>query len=1211
MNTPHFEELYFESGTLTLTVRSAILLSTKWTECSRIYCIISVAEDGDSYVKKGRSESVKQTGNPIWDYICPIDIYSLGRKLSPTTFKIEVYGRRLIIDDFLGQVILPVVNFADTNVFELRMPLVSEDKDWNGEIDGELDFLVHFSVDIGSLLTESEIIKFYDHLTVLKPETKGAYTVGEKWKVLQRMHAENEQVERENEKKTQPEYFVQLFREGEINTTRLKRLRQKLIESKFVEKFASLDGIELLFYHIERLVLKSSNSAIMNRSETQKNNDEEELSVSLLCVERIKSMANRVSISALLSCFQVLQIPDMLIILRILNFVCGKTDFQKLVENVKLFLLRFRSTMKQILSEISQGTNLIFKTSFLEFLNVTLNKSPTMNDREILRTKYYKAGITYKFFQDLLKDFPDDELVEQVNIYLKISNLDGEVMSTKEQLNQLQMDANQLGLENSCLNAENNNLRTALQEFKRRMIEGTPGDDLLTTPNTSSESQPSQTNSGSNSVDQKELLKSVMLKKNELSNSSGSGAGDKKTTNFFGFDFMPDERFRNVIQLVMQAPTVPKKETRGPPNSKGVATRGGPAPPSGAGRRAPVAPKKGTEPAGKTANAAKGLDADDDKVTKSPSKMLTLRLKNITKTQDTIFENISKNNSELDLGVIRDNFTEVEKVKAPVSPRNDPSASQAKKRELMIDGRRQQQLGIFLSRLKVTAEELVECFNKITLTSPDINTELLELLMGIFSPKFIEVEAPLFLKYTGDVEELSTGEKFLYKLYRVNRIHQRIEILSFQSTLHQFINEAEEDQQTIAFGIEKLKSEEFKIILSYIVEIANTMTNTSKKMLGFQFSSLSQLTEVRSPSDKNMTVLHFLMQILGEKHPDVVSFASQNVNKFSEVSKCIANFQSFFPKLMKKLHVLESEYQAAPVSDKIYKNKLKELKESLLTECSALTVKLHEIDNQIVFLGDFQNNLPENSTVKALKKLWMELKEINMFTSSDCQQRAKRDEERYMFFVVIEEFLKNMMKAQSYVEAIKLKKMQKDALNKKLEDEQPVPMTTPRNGDEDIAPLNPVSLTASRGIPNATPSISVEEKRMSSSPDNYKNRIKVKCHPGPGSKRASRNDSADFQAIYDIHDINDLNRLKRSSYGSGEYASFLSHLQSSSPGSSTSTSASNDGTLNKQISSPVIVDNYIPDAQDKSISQEKTRKFPAMKITTSPSNQQEQEKKVT
>jgi hypothetical protein len=37
-----------------------------------------------------------------------------------------------------------VVNFADTNVFELRMPLVSED--WDGEMADELDFLVHFSV---------------------------------------------------------------------------------------------------------------------------------------------------------------------------------------------------------------------------------------------------------------------------------------------------------------------------------------------------------------------------------------------------------------------------------------------------------------------------------------------------------------------------------------------------------------------------------------------------------------------------------------------------------------------------------------------------------------------------------------------------------------------------------------------------------------------------------------------------------------------------------------------------------------------------------------------------------------------------------------------------------------------------------------------------------------------------------------------------------
>jgi hypothetical protein len=50
----------------------------------------------------------------------------------------------------------------------------------------------------------------------------------------------------------------------------------------------------------------------------------------------------------------------------------------------------------------------------------------------------------------------------------------------------------------------------------------------------------------------------------------------------------------------------------------------------------------------------------------------------------------------------------------------------------------------------------------------------------------------VFLKYSGDVEELSTAEKFLWKMYRVNRIHQRLEILSFQSILHQFIHEADE-----------------------------------------------------------------------------------------------------------------------------------------------------------------------------------------------------------------------------------------------------------------------------------------------------------------------------------------------------------------------------------------------------------------------------------
>ncbi len=57
------------------------------------------------------------------------------------------------------------MNFADTNEYELKLPLLQKDQ-WQGDVVCEIDILVHFSVDVSALLTEAEIHKFYDHLKV-------------------------------------------------------------------------------------------------------------------------------------------------------------------------------------------------------------------------------------------------------------------------------------------------------------------------------------------------------------------------------------------------------------------------------------------------------------------------------------------------------------------------------------------------------------------------------------------------------------------------------------------------------------------------------------------------------------------------------------------------------------------------------------------------------------------------------------------------------------------------------------------------------------------------------------------------------------------------------------------------------------------------------------------------------------------------------------
>lgn len=71
-----------------------------------------------------------------------------------------------------------------------------------------------------------------------------------------------------------------------------------------------------------------------------------------------------------------------------------------------------------------------------------------------------------------------------------------------------------------------------------------------------------------------------------------------------------------------------------------------------------------------------------------------------------------------------------------------------------------------------------------------------------------------------------------------------------------------------------------------------------------------------------MSVLHYLVEILSEKDPEAAKFASENLTLFTEIPKAIANFQAFFPKIVKKLWTLEVEDHKCPDGDGQYKLRL-------------------------------------------------------------------------------------------------------------------------------------------------------------------------------------------------------------------------------------------------------------------------------------------------
>jgi hypothetical protein len=91
---------------------------------------------------------------------------------------------------------------------------------------------------------------------------------------------------------------------------------------------------------------------------------------------------------------------------------------------------------------------------------------------------------------------------------------------------------------------------------------------------------------------------------------------------------------------------------------------------------------------------------------------------------------------------------------------------------------------------------------------------------------------------------------------------------------------------------------------------------------GRDVSTPFQLSNVKSPVNKSMSVLHYLVEILSEKDPEVAKFATENLALFTEIPKAMANFQAFFPKIVKKLWTLESEDHKCPEYEENYKSRL-------------------------------------------------------------------------------------------------------------------------------------------------------------------------------------------------------------------------------------------------------------------------------------------------
>lgn len=132
-------------------------------------------------------------------------------------------------------------------------------------------------------------------------------------------------------------------------------------------------------------------------------------------------------------------------------------------------------------------------------------------------------------------------------------------------------------------------------------------------------------------------------------------------------------------------------------------------------------------------------------------------------------------------------------------------------------------------------------------------------------------------KLKHDGIDLADAEKFLANICDIERLIPRLRCMKFKIFFQHMSEKLERDIKAgIAACEELISCQKFNKILNLILSIGNFMNSNSinGQSIGFELPILTKLKEIKS-SDKKQTLLHFIVENVESKFPDLLSFGDE------------------------------------------------------------------------------------------------------------------------------------------------------------------------------------------------------------------------------------------------------------------------------------------------------------------------------------------------
>lgn len=200
----------------------------------------------------------------------------------------------------------------------------------------------------------------------------------------------------------------------------------------------------------------------------------------------------------------------------------------------------------------------------------------------------------------------------------------------------------------------------------------------------------------------------------------------------------------------------------------------------------------------------------------------------------------------------------------------DKIGTMRKAKELkVLDSKAAQNLMILLGSIKITAEELMSHILKMReeyLTDAVIQ----QLIKYMPTPQ----QLTRLEEYRDDSEKLHEAERFALTLGSIKRLEARLKSTCFKIKFSELVQDIKPDIVAATAACDEVKkSKRFATILRLVLLFGNYMNSGSRngEAFGFEISFLPKLSSTKA-QDNRTTLLHFLTEIVEQKHPDCLNF---------------------------------------------------------------------------------------------------------------------------------------------------------------------------------------------------------------------------------------------------------------------------------------------------------------------------------------------------